>query len=114
MTKQSSRGTAVITGASAGIGAVYSDRLARRGYDLILVARDRVRLAGLATQLSAGTGRKAEVLTADLTRKADLLRVEERLRSDASITLLVNNAGFGATAPLMDSDPDVLESMIQL
>ena len=91
MTKQSRKGTALITGASAGIGAVYADRLARRGYDLILVARDRVRLAGLATQLSADTGRKAEVLTADLTLKADLLRVEERLRSDAGITLLVNN-----------------------
>ena len=51
--------------------------MARRGYDLILVARDRVRLAGLATQLSADTGRKAEVLIADLTRKADLLRVED-------------------------------------
>ena len=114
MTKQSNRGTALITGASAGIGAVYADRLARRGYDLILVARDRVRLAGLATQLSADTGRKAEVLTADLTRSADLLRVEERLRSDAGISLLVNNAGFGAAAPLMDSDPDTLESMIQL
>jgi short-subunit dehydrogenase len=112
MTKQSNRGTALVTGASAGIGAVYADRLARRGYDLIMVARDRVRLAGLASQLSADTGRKAEVLTADLTRKADLLRVEARLRSDAGVTLLVNNAGFGATAPLMDSDPDTLESMI--
>jgi short-subunit dehydrogenase len=114
MTKQSHRGTALITGASGGIGTVYADRLARRGYDLILVARDRVRLAGLATQLSTDTGRKAEVLTVDLTRKADLLRVEERLRSDAGVTLLVNNAGFGTAAPLMDSDPDTLESMIQL
>ena len=114
MTSQSNRGTALITGASAGIGAVYADRLARRGYDLILVARDPVRLAGLATRISAGMGRKVEVLTADLTRKADLLRVEERLRSDAGVTLLVNNAGFGAATPLMDSDPDTLESMIQL
>jgi hypothetical protein len=114
MTKQSYLGTAVITGASAGIGAVYADRLARRGYDLILVARDRARLADLATRLSAGTGRRAEVLAADLTRKADLLRVEERLRSDAGVTLLVNNAGFGAATPLMDSDPATLESMIQL
>jgi uncharacterized protein len=114
MTKQSNRGTALITGASGGIGAVYADRLARRGYHLILVARNRVRLAGLATQLSADTGRKAEVLTADLTHNADLLRVEERLRSDAGVTVLVNNAGFGAAAPLMDSDPDILESMIHL
>ncbi len=114
MTRQSNKGTALITGASAGIGAVYANRLAQRGYDLILIARDRVRLAGLATQLSTDTGRKAEVLIADLTRKADLLRVEERLRSDAGITLLVNSAGFGAAAPLMDSDPDTLESMIQL
>jgi short-subunit dehydrogenase len=114
MTKQSSKGTALITGASSGIGAVYAERLARRGHDLILIARDRDRLAGLATQLSADTGCKAEVLSADLTRKADLLRVEERLRSDGGVTLLVNNAGFGAAAPLMDSDPDTLESMIQL
>jgi short-subunit dehydrogenase len=114
MTKQSNRGTALITGASAGIGAVYADRLARRGHDLILVARDQARLDALATRLSAETGRKAEVLTADLTRKADLLRVEGRLWSDAGITLLVNNAGFGAGAPLVDSDPDNLESMIQL
>ena len=114
MAKQSSKGTALITGASAGIGAVYADRLSRRGYDLILVARDAVRLAGLATHLSAETGRKAEVLIADLTNKGDLLRVEDRLQSDAGVTLLVNNAGFGATAPLADSDPDTLESMIQL
>jgi short-subunit dehydrogenase len=114
MTEQSSRGTALITGASTGIGAVYADRLSRRGYDLILVARDRVRLTSLATRLSADTGRKAEVLVADLTDKGDLLRTEERLRSEASITMLVNNAGFGATTSLVESDPDVLESMIQL
>ena len=105
MSNASKLGTALITGASAGIGAAYADRLARRGYDLILVARDRVRLAGVATPLSADTGRKAEILIADLTVKADLLRVEERLRSDAGVTVLVNNAGFGASAPLMNSDP---------
>src|SRR5438477_5636889 len=101
MTASENKRTALITGASGGIGAVYADRLARRGYDLILVARDRIRLAGLAIQVSADTGRKAEVLATALTRKADLLRVEERLRSDAGVTLLVNNAGFGAAAPLM-------------
>jgi short-subunit dehydrogenase len=114
MTNPSDKGRALITGASSGIGAVYADRLARRGYDLIVVARDRARLADLANRLSADTGRKAEVLVADLTRKADLLAVEERLHSDKRITMLVNNAGFGATATLMDSDPDTLESMIQL
>src|SRR4051812_35733842 len=79
MTRQSNSGKALITGASAGIGAIYADRLARRGYDLILVARDRVRLTVLATRLAADTACEAEVLSADLTRKADLLRVEERL-----------------------------------
>jgi short-subunit dehydrogenase len=68
--------------------------------------RDRVRLASLATPFSTDADRKTEVLTADLTRKADLLRVEERLSSHASVTMLVNNAGFGVTAPLMDPDPD--------
>jgi short-subunit dehydrogenase len=70
MTQQSGKGTALITGASAGIGAVYADRLSRRGYDLILVAGDRSRLTSLAARLSAATGRKAEVLIAELTDKA--------------------------------------------
>ena len=108
------KGTALITGASTGIGAVYADRLASRGYDLILVARDRKRLAALAEQISSKTGRKVEILPADLTVKTDLAQVEQRLRSDASITALVNNAGFGATASLIDSKIDDMENMIQL
>jgi uncharacterized protein len=108
------KGTALVTGASSGIGAIYADRLARRGYDLILVARDAKRLGSLAENLARDTGRKIDIVPADLTAKADLRRVEERLRSDASITMLVNNAGVGATAPLIDSDPDSLESIIQL
>lgn len=114
MTTSSNMGTALVTGASSGIGAIYADRLARRGYDLILVARDTRRLAGLAEKLSTETGRKVETLGADLTATADLHRIEARLRSDAGITMLVNNAGVGATATLVDSDPDSLESMIQL
>lgn len=86
---------ALITGASTGIGAVYADRLSRRGYDLTPVDRDRVRLTSLATHLSADTGRKAEALAVELTDKADRLRIEERLRLHANITLLVNSAGFG-------------------
>jgi short-subunit dehydrogenase len=114
MTTELSKGTALITGASSGIGAVYADRLAKRGYDLILVARDRARLTDLASKLTASTGRKVEVLPSDLTLRDDLLRIEERLRSDTSITALVNNAGSGATGALIDSKVDDLEKMISL
>jgi hypothetical protein len=113
-TNDNSKGIALVTGASSGIGAIYADRLARRGFDLILVSRDTPRLAAVADGLRASTQRRIEVLPADLTRKEDVLRVEERLRSDERIALLVNNAGVGATSPLVDSDIDVLDSMIQL
>jgi short-subunit dehydrogenase len=108
------QGTALITGASSGIGAVYADRLARRGYDLILVARNADRLKALATKLTDQTGRSVETISADLTKKADLARVEHVLRSDASITLLLNNAGFGATAPLLASDIAKMEEMVDV
>jgi hypothetical protein len=113
-TQQASKGTALVTGASSGIGAVYADRLARRGYDLILVARDGQRLSGLAERLTQQTGRHVDILSADLTIKADMRSIEERLRSDRAITMLVNNAGVGATASLIDSDIDELEKMIDL
>jgi len=110
----SSKGTALITGASSGIGAVYADRLARQGYDLILVARSRGRLNALANHLSDQTGRSVEVVAADLTNKADSLRVEQILRNDASITLLVNNAGVGGVMPLLASPVDDMEAMVSL
>ncbi|MBW9063096.1 SDR family oxidoreductase [Rhizobium herbae] len=111
---QHSKGTALITGASSGIGAIYADRLARRGYDLILVARNQSRLNDLAKRLTDETGRAIEVVAADLGNKPDLGRVEQMLRTDASITLLVNNAGVGATSPLLASDVDKMEEMITL
>ncbi|HZV64292.1 MAG TPA: SDR family oxidoreductase [Telluria sp.] len=114
MSTSTNKGTALITGASSGIGAVYADRFARRGYDLILVARDRQRLDQLAAQLAAASGRKVDVIQADLSLGADLARVEARLASDASITALVNNAGLGATASLIDSTPESLDRMIAL
>jgi short-subunit dehydrogenase len=114
MTTQNTLGTALITGASTGIGAVYADRLARRGYDLILVARDGAKLETLAAQLQAATGRKVSTLKADLTASAGLRAVEQRLQEDASIAMLVNNAGLGATAKLVDSDPQALDDMINL
>src|SRR3954447_1001311 len=111
---ENSKGTALITGASSGIGAIYADRLARRGHDLILVARNKARLNELAERLTDETGRAVEVVAADLGNKDDLGRVEKVLRTDASITTLVNNAGVGATAPLLASDVDKMEEMITL
>lgn len=108
------KGTALVTGASTGIGAIYAERLAREGYDLILVARNAARLTQLADRLHAETGRKVEPLVADLSNRGDLARVEERLRSDLTITMLVNNAGVGATAPLLQSDADAMSALVAL
>jgi short-subunit dehydrogenase len=109
-----SKGTALVTGASSGIGAVYADRLAHRGYDLILVARSHTRLDAIARRLGRETSRRIEVVTADLNDKADLARVEKALRTDDRITLLVNNAGVAAVAPLLQSDIDKMDDMIAL
>lgn len=114
MTIQSTRGIALITGASAGIGALYADRLARRGYDLMLVARSQERLDRLAQRLVEQTGRHVEVLVADLGDRAGLAMVEQQLRTDQRITLMVNNAGVGATSPLLESDVDAMTRMIEL
>lgn len=108
------QGTALVTGASAGIGALYADRLARRGFDLILVARNRERLDALAKRLRDETGRSVEVIAADLGSKDGLARVEAVIGSDASITLLVNNAGIGAPVPTWQADVDLLERMIAI
>lgn len=108
MSTPSNRKLAVVTGASAGIGAVYADRLAARGYDLLLIARRRDRLGEVAGRIAAAHGRKAEILVADLAEEADLARVERDLAARDDIELLVNNAGiarFGqiAKAPASDS-----------
>jgi short-subunit dehydrogenase len=107
-------GTALITGASSGIGAVYADRLARRGYDLILVARNQDRLQQLATRLHEQTGRTVKTVAADLNAAGDLAKVEAVLRNDASISMLVNNAGVGATAPLLQADIGKMDEMLNL
>jgi short-subunit dehydrogenase len=109
-----SKGTAVITGASTGIGAVYADRLARRGYDLILIARNRERLETLAAQLRTATGRAIGIEVADLTKTSDVKRVADLLKTDASVSMLVNNAGVGAAKPLVDSDIDQMDDMISI
>jgi short-subunit dehydrogenase len=114
MADQTSKGTALITGASSGIGAVYADRFAKRGFDLVLVARNRKRLGDLSAKLAAKHNRKVDIIAADLTSKDDLKKIEDRLHSDTSITTLVNNAGFGAAAGVLDAKIDDLEEMIFL
>ena len=110
----STLGTALITGASSGIGAIYADRLARRGHDLILVARNRERLNALARDITSRTGRSVEVFVADLGDAVSLATVEAKLRQDASIALLVNNAGIGTHTPLLASDVEAMTRMITL
>src|SRR5215471_9553811 len=109
----SSKGTVLITGASTGIGAVYADRFAKRGYDLILVARSEEKLSEVATRLKS-TGRRVETISADLSRKEDVERVADRLRTDTAITALVNNAGTASVRKLLDAKIEDLESMIYL
>jgi short-subunit dehydrogenase len=114
MTSIQSQGTALVTGASSGIGAIYAERLAARGFDLLLVARDEQRLEAAASKLRAEYGAQVEVLKADLTQKDDVLKLEQRLRSDSSISLLLNNAGVAADGLLANADMDQLERLIQL
>jgi uncharacterized protein len=114
MTAKDDKGTALITGASSGIGAIYADRLARRGHDLVLVARNEERLAQQAQRIRSETGRAVRTLRADLSDSADLARVEAFLRDSSGVTMLVNNAGFGAVTPLLASDVDKMEEMIDV
>lgn len=114
MNSPSPKGVALITGASTGIGAIYADRLARRGYDLILVARNEQRLTAAAERLRAETGVQVTPLAVDLNEKAGLAKVEAVLREDPTITMLVNNAGVGSVASILQADVDKMEAMIDL
>jgi len=104
----------LITGASSGIGATYADRFARRGHDLVLVARDGTRLEAVATRLRAETGRTVEVLPADLTDPGQLQRVENRLAKDERIGILVNNAGAALPTGLADAGAEEQDWLIRL
>ena len=114
MSSPSPKGVALITGASTGIGAIYADRLAKRGYDLILVARNERRLNDAAKRLRTETGVQVTPLLADLNDKAGLAKVEAVLREDPNITMLVNNAGIGSVASILQADVDKMEAMIDL
>jgi len=108
------RPRALITGASAGIGQAFAERLARDGYDLVLVARRRARLEALAQRLRGEGGGAADVVVADLTAPAGLRAVEARAAADEALTLLVNNAGFAGYMPFIDLPADRAEELIRL
>ncbi|RWP81332.1 MAG: SDR family oxidoreductase [Mesorhizobium sp.] len=114
MSGQGNKGTAVVTGASSGIGAVYADRLAGQGYDLVLVARRADRLEELAGKLRQTYSRKVSVISADLSNDGDVRRVEQAIASDDSVTLLVNNAGLGGQSVVAIADADAAERMIKV
>ncbi|TCU17003.1 SDR family NAD(P)-dependent oxidoreductase [Rhizobium sullae] len=108
------KGTALITGASSGIGAVYAERLAQRGFDLVVVARDIDRLNALSRRLSNDNGIAITPISADLANTADLGRVLAKVENEESLTLLVNCAGVGPKGPLLGSGTESLDQMVQL
>ncbi|NRQ15935.1 SDR family NAD(P)-dependent oxidoreductase [Ensifer sesbaniae] len=104
----------LVTGASTGIGAVYAERFARRGHDLILVARNAVRMAALAERLRSETGVDVDVVPADLTDEQDLAKVEQRLREDGRIGVLVNNAGTSIPRDFLQQKSEDISKLIAL
>src|SRR5258706_15445975 len=104
MSNSTSKGTALVTGASRGIGAVYADRLAKRGYDLILVARSVAPLKALATNLASATGRHITPIVADLKYKVALAKMDCKLKEKSRFTTLAKNICIGARVPLIRAD----------
>lgn len=106
--------TVFITGASSGIGATYAERFARRGHDLVLVARDQSRLDTLAERLRAEHQVAVDVLPADLTNPAELSALETRLRHDTAIGILINNAGMAQSGGFLEQSAEAIERLITL
>ncbi len=106
--------TAVVTGASGGIGAIYAERLAARGYDLILAARSGDRLKDNAERIRAASGRKVDVIVADLTKAEDIAKVSGQFAANESITMLVNNAGTMLSGGFLENDAQGIADLIAL
>lgn len=107
-------GTAIVTGASSGIGKLFADRLAARGYNVVLVARRESRLRAIATDLESRFPVRAEVLVADLSTPAGVAAVSERISGDPSVSFVVNNAGYSTIKTLVETSDDVIANMIAL
>jgi len=115
MTVSSShKDTVLITGASTGIGAVYAERFAKRGHNLVLVARDFQRLEALAARLWDAYGVNVSIEAADLTNRSELERIEALIASDPHIGVLVNNAGMAVSKPIIGSSPDDFQKVLDL
>jgi len=108
------KGTAFVTGASSGLGAIYADRLARRGYDLVLIARDKARMEALAAKLHHDSGSRVVVMPADLTDAAQIAHVAQTIAAAPDITLLVNNAGIALSGPLETAAADQVSQLVML
>src|SRR5262245_51750907 len=103
---------AIVTGASTGIGAVYARKLAERGYDVIVVARNAARLEANASRIRDKTGRTVEVVVADLSKTEEVVKLAERIREDAAIAFLVNNAGLSTPGGMLQGSLKDAEDQI--
>jgi uncharacterized protein len=104
----------LVTGASTGIGATYAERFARRGHDLVLVARNSVRMEALAQRLRSETGVAIDILPTDLADAVARSAIEARLRDDSRIGILINNAGASLAGSFVEQATDDIERLVTL
>jgi len=114
MYKKNELGTAVITGASSGLGEVFAERLAKRGYDLKLVARRKDRLDAIAQNLEGKYGIKVTNIVADLGSLTELEKVAEDIKNDKSISMLINNAGTSTLASSTSTSVSKQQEMVNV
>lgn len=107
-------GTALITGASSGIGAAFARALAREGYNLVILARREDRLKKLAEEIQADIPVQIEILVADLDKSEDLEKTARQIEAIGDLDLLVNNAGFGTSGPYAELDPQEMLRMVRV
>ena len=109
-----SQGTAVVTGASSGLGKVYAERLAKRGFNLLLIARRKDRLEAIAADLQTRFPVEIQIMAADLSHPEGVAEASKRIGDDASITMLVNNAGTSTMEPVAQASVETISTVIAL